>query len=423
MTATRDIAMDPQKPRRTRLYAVLGAVGLAVLIALVYASRSKSPDQVSPVAGSATAGESRKPAEGAPAATTGAPKAEASNSVSLPPASAGENPIEAVPATLDRLAADIQVIGNVSYDADHFAIVGPLVPGRVARLAVGVGDRVNRGQIMAEIESAEVGEARAALLSAKARAAAAETNLKRERELAEKRISSAREREMAEAQYATERAALRAAHERLRAIGLTPADFQAMEEKELGGRVPMRAPISGTVIERMVTLGEAVERAKDAFKIANLAQVWVLLDLYEKDLARVHVGQSVEIRTDAYPGEVFRARVAYVTPVIDEGTRTAKVRVEVDNGQGKLRLGQLVSAKLIGDPNQVTTPVVTVPRSAVQRIDGRPLVFVKNGNGFERRLVELGVSGNDRVEIRQGLKAGELIASDGAFLLKSELLR
>jgi cobalt-zinc-cadmium efflux system membrane fusion protein len=166
-----------------------------------------------------------------------------------------------------------------------------------------------------------------------------------------------------------------------------------------------------------------VERATDAFKIADLSHVWVLLDLYEKDLARVHAGQSVEVRTDANLGEVFRGRVAYVVPVIDEATRTAKVRVEIENLHEKLRLGQLVTATLIGDTAAVAGSVLAVPRSAVQRVDGKPLVFVKRTEGFERRTVEIGVSGGDLVEVRSGLSEGEIVASEGGFLLKSELLR
>jgi cobalt-zinc-cadmium efflux system membrane fusion protein len=345
--------------------------------------------------------------------------------LALPRNAAANNPVKTVTAEMVRLAGDIQVVGNVSFDADHFAVVGPLVAGRMTRLVVGVGAKVARGQIMAEIESADVGEARGALISARARCAAAEANVRRERELADKRISSAREREVAEAQWAGELATMRAAEERLRAYGLGDADLRAVETKAAGGRVAMRAPIDGTVIERLVTLGEAVERAASAFKIANLSRVWILLELYEKDLARVRVGQAVEASTEPYPGEIFPGRVAYVAPVIDQATRTAKVRVEIENTQGKLHIGQLVNARMVGNSGLMAAPVLTVPRGSIQRVDGKPLVFVKvkGAEHYERRAVELGVSGGDLVEIRSGLRAGEDLASDGAFLLKSEMLR
>src|SRR6185369_3964454 len=173
--------------------------------------------------------------------------------------------------------------------------VGPLVAGRIARLAVGVGDKVRQGQVIAEIESSEVGQARAELVAAQARYVAADANLRRESDLAEKKISSSRERELAHAQWVTERAGVRAATLRLRALGFSPGDVAELEKRDPGGRLPIRAPIAGTVIERPVTLGQAVERATDAFKIADTSKVWVSLDLYEKDLARVFVGQEVEM--------------------------------------------------------------------------------------------------------------------------------
>jgi cobalt-zinc-cadmium efflux system membrane fusion protein len=391
-----------------------------LLIVIALASASFACNRGTPGSTAAAAETPRPPADPTD------PKAAVA--VALPAVATNENPVSTVPAKMVRLAGDIQVVGTVSYDQDHLALVGPLVAGRVTRLSVGVGDRVRRGQVLAEIESAEVGQARADLIAAKARAAAAQLNLRRETDLADRRISSAREKEVAEAQWITESAATRAATERLRALGLSPQDISASESGDQGGRLPMRAPIDGVVLARTVTLGQAVERATDAFKIADTRHVWVDLDLYEKDLPRVHVGGQVEIRADAYPSEVFKGRVAYVVPVVEEATRTAKVRVELPNDNGKLSFGQLVTARLVGDPSTVATAVLAVPRAAIQRVDGRPVVFVKDGNPgssgrFERRVVELGVSTGDQVEIRRGVKEGEVLASDGAFLLKSELLR
>jgi len=375
--------------------------------------------------GGRTAGVgTRVPAAPPAAASDGDPASAAARALALPDGAAARNPVRTTPAAMVRLARDIQVIGTVAPDQDHFALVGPLVSGRVARLAAGVGDRLRRGQILGDIESAEVGEARAALIAAKARYIAAEANLRRETDLAQRRISSSRERELAQAQWVSDKAGVRAAAERLRAIGLSNADIDVIDHRDLGGRVPMRSPIDGTVIERTITLGQAIERATDAFKIADLSHLWVNLELYEKDLSRVRVDQEVEVRAEAFPGEIFRGRVAYIVPVIDEATRTAKVRLEFENHEGRLSLGQLVTARIIGDGHRGTPEVLAVPRNAVERVEGRPVVFVADGAGaFRQRAVELGGSGGDLVEIRAGLAAGEVVAADGAFLLKSELLR
>jgi cobalt-zinc-cadmium efflux system membrane fusion protein len=343
--------------------------------------------------------------------------------LALAPAARARNPVRVAPVELAKIAGDIQVVGTVAFHEDHFAVVGPLVAGRISRLAAGVGDAVKRGQVIAEIESTEVGQARADLVSAKARYAAADANLRRETDLAEKKISSSREQELARAQWVTEQAGVRGATMRLRAIGLSPMDIAALEQSDPGGRVQIRAPLTGTIIERHVTLGQAVERATDAFKIADLTHVWVTLDLYEKDLARVHAGQEVEMRTDARPGELFRGRVAFIVPVIDQATRTAKVRLEFPNPSGALSAGQLVTARIVADPKRATSEVLAVPRSAVEQVEGKTVVFVQSGESFERRTVLTGTSGGDRVEIRTGLSPGELVAVEGAFLLKSELLR
>jgi cobalt-zinc-cadmium efflux system membrane fusion protein len=360
-----------------------------------------------------------------------APPASGPEALKVSEAALAKNPITTAPVTRIRIAPDLQVVGSVSYNQNHYALVGPLVSGRVSRLLAGLGDVVRAGQVLAELESSEIGQAQAAYLSAKARATAARANLKRESDLAEKKISSLREQEMAEAQSISEEAELRAAIERLHAYGLNETDIAALDREGrdrrgasgLGGKVPLRAPIRGTVVARHITLGQAVERATDAFKIIDLSQLWVLLDIYEKDLQRVYVGQKVELRTETYPGEVFHARVAHVSPLIDEKTRTANILIEFDNPKGKLRPGQFVAAKLLGDRRQAAVEVLAVPRRAVSSVEGKNVLFIRTPDGFQRRLVEIGLSDGEHVEVKKGIEAGELVAIDGAFLLKSELLR
>ena len=393
---------------RTKI--LLGVVGGGCLLVGLLLGRGRSSGQVN-------AAMVQTPETPATSVTAGPRPLE------LAAQSREKNPVKVASAEMARIAGDIQVVGTVAFHEDHYALVGPLVAGRISRLAAGVGDQIHRGQILAEIESAEVGQARADLVAAKARYSAADANLHRETELADKRISSERERELAHAQWVTEQAGVRAATMRLRAIGLSASDIDSLERGDLAGRVPIRAPIGGTVIERKVTLGQAVERATDAFKLADTSRVWVTLDLYEKDLFRVHVGQEVEIWTESRPGESFRGKVAFIVPEIDQATRTAKVRLEFANPKGHLEAGQLVTARIVADDRHETAEVLAVPRSAVEQIEGKTVVFVQTGEGFERRNVLTGASGGPRIEIRQGLALGDRVAVEGAFLLKSELLR
>jgi cobalt-zinc-cadmium efflux system membrane fusion protein len=360
------------------------------------------------------------PASDKPAAST-----EPSERLRLSQLANKKNPIDTAVVTRHRLAKDVELVGSVSYDADYFAEVGPLIAGRIVSVEVGIGDTVKAGQVMAALESAEVGQAQAAYLTARAGVMASQANLRRERELAERRVSSVREKELAEAQAAIEEANLAAATQRLRALGLRPEDIKALERSGgWPGRVPLVSPIAGVVLTREVSLGQSVQPAKDAFQVANLSWLWVVLDLFEKDLSFVHKGQKVVLRTEVHPGKTFPARVAYVGQVIDEKTRTAQVRIKFENQDGLFRPGQFVTATLMGDPTRSMTEVLAIPRKAVQTVEGKPLVFVAEPDGFfTKRSVELGISGGGQIEIRSGLAEGERVATDGGFLLKSELLR
>jgi membrane fusion protein, heavy metal efflux system len=387
----------------------MGKIGLSAVVilatAVVWSRRG-----VSPGARTAPGGE--------------APDGARAGLVAVASAAQAKNPVVTGRVTRTKLSSDLNVVGSVTYDQDHFAVVGPLVSGRVVRVDASVGDPVRAGQVLAVLESPEVGQAQAAYLSATARAGAARSNAARESDLAAQHISSAREKETAEVAAASEAAEVRASLERLRAFGLGSGDVAALQQGvSSGGRVPLRSPIDGTVVGREVTLGQAVERSTDAFRVANLARLWVLLDLYEKDLPRVHVGQNVEIKTDAAPGEVFSAKVTYVTPLVDERTRTASARIELHQRDGRLLPGQFVTARLLAEAGAGAVEVVAVPRRAVQSVEGKPVVFRRSGQGFEKRAVELGASSGDLVEVKGGLAEGDEVALDGAFLLKSELLR
>ena len=344
--------------------------------------------------------------------------------LSLPQGGSSGAALKTVRVQRAVLAGDIQVVGSVAPRRTTMPSSDRRSQGESSTSVSAWAIRSEKGQVLAEVDSVEAGQARGEYIAAKAAFAAAEANAVREKELAEKQISSNREREIAAAQAVAERAKMRAALAHLRAIGFDPREIHALEQEGSEGTlIPLRAPIDGTVIRRTVTLGQAVERSTDAFTIASLAQLWVMLDIYEKDLSRVHPGQRVNLRTEAAAGEVFKARVAYVDPLIDEKTRTAHVRIEFENVQRKFRLNQLVTARIIGDGEHSGPPVLTVPSAAVQRVDGTPIVFVRMSDGFEKRAVEPGMTGGELVEVRSGLKEGEEVAMAGGFLLKSELLR
>ncbi|HJW68356.1 MAG TPA: efflux RND transporter periplasmic adaptor subunit, partial [Candidatus Binatia bacterium] len=158
------------------------------------------------------------------------------------------------------------------------------------------------------------------------------------------------------------------------------------------------------------------------YAVADLRTLWILLDVYEKDLARVAVGKDVEVRVDAYPDARFHGKIAYLSDVLDESTRTARARVEVHNVDGRLRPGMFATA-IITLPGSAGRQVVVVPDAAIQRVRGQPTAFVEESPGsYLVRPLTLGRQAGDVVEVQAGLQPGERVVTDGAFTLKSLLL-
>lgn len=322
--------------------------------------------------------------------------------------------IETTAVERSTLSPTVSVTGTVTFDPEKQAAVGARIAGRVREILKLEGDTVKAGDILAEIESAELGHAQAALISAKAHASAATANEKREKELAEARISSNREAELAAATAASARAELQAAEQRVRALGGT-ADGTP-------GILRLATPISGKVIERHVSRGQSVEATYTAFRVADLSSVWVQLAVFERQLTAIHNGDPVDIYPQGDGDRKVRGNVSYVGDVIDLETRTAPVRVEVDRPEIPIRPGQSVLAK-IHTARPVATALV-VPRVAVTSVDGKPTVFVvHDALSVEPRAVQLGGQDGDRVEILNGLSEQDKVVTAGVFALKSEMFR
>jgi RND family efflux transporter MFP subunit len=181
------------------------------------------------------------------------------------------------------------------------------------------------------------------------------------------------------------------------------------------------APISGSVTSRTVNVGEVVEANKELLRVTDLSNVWVIAQVFERDLARLRVGSGASITSDAFPQQLFRGQVTYIDPQIDEATRTAKVRVELANPGGQLKLGMYVRVAFAATgTSERTVPVV--PTAAVQNIDGRQIVFVATAdpNIFELRPVRLGAEADGRYQVLEGLTVGDKVVTNGSFTLRAE---
>jgi cobalt-zinc-cadmium efflux system membrane fusion protein len=308
----------------------------------------------------------------------------------------------------------VSVTGTVAFDAERMSAVGARIAGRVRKIYKLDGQPVQANEILADIESAELGEAQAALLGARAHTEAANANEKREKELADERISARREAELATANAAAARADLAAAEQKVRALGGTPSGVP--------GILLLRSPIAGKVIECNVSRGQSVEATHTAFRVADLSRVWVQLAVFERQLSVIREGDAVDILPQGESDRKVTGVIAHVGDVIDLDTRTAPVRVVVDNPDGLLRPGQSVLAKI-----RTSSPAaasILLPRGAVISVDGKPTVFVgRDALAVEPRTVLLGGQDAERVEIVSGIAPGDKVVTSGVFALKSEIFR
>jgi len=324
------------------------------------------------------------------------------------------------------LPASLDTTGAVDFDQDALAHASPRLAGRVDSAPARLGDRVRRGELLARVDSIELGRAKAEYLQARARAELAKENYERETALFADRITSEQEMLSARAAHREAVAALETADETLRLYGLSAADVASLAHGDPQASIyELRAPFDGKVVEKHVTVGELVTPESRLFLIADLRTVWVWIDVFEQTLADVHLGDGVRVRVDAYPDAVFRGEVSYLSDRVDTDTRTVRARIDVENADERLRPGMFAKIELTDPHREPGAPdesgVALVPEDAVQRMGEDDVVFVVAGEGrFERRAVRAGRRSGGQVEILEGLRAGEPVVTAGAFRLKSE---
>ncbi len=344
-----------------------------------------------------------------------------SRAVRLSPEVMREFGIEVATAGPGVLRETLTLPGEVQANQDRLAHIVPRVGGIVREVHVGLGEDVEAGQLMAVLESRELAEAKAAYLAARQRLKLAEANLAANEELHTKGVVSDLDFLQARRELADAQIEQRAAERKLHALGLTAAEIRTIEDEppERFSIYAVKAPFDGTVVEKHITLGEVVTPDSDVYVLADLRDVWVMLTVYQKDLPRVAVGQGVTIRATE-GGRTARGQIDYVSPTVDESTRTASARVVIDNAERLWRPGVFVTGEVEVGQREAA---VVVPLSALQEIDGQTCVFVLTDEGFVPQPVTLGRSNGTHAELRAGLRPGQRYAARGAFTIKAELLK
>jgi cobalt-zinc-cadmium efflux system membrane fusion protein len=318
--------------------------------------------------------------------------------------------IEVVAAAPRQMSTSVTFPGEIRFDEDRTSHVVPRVSGVVESVRVDLGQTVKKGQVLAVIASQQISDQRSELSAIQRRLELARLTMQREKELWQNKISAEQDYLLARQAYQEAEINLANARQKLGAIG---ANLNA----SAGNRYELVAPFDSVVVEKHLSIGEMVNEASTAFTLSDLTRVWATFGVTPKDLNKVVVGKPVTVSAPDLDAKV-EGRVSYVGSLLGEQTRAAVVRVILPNPEGAWRPGLFVSIDVTADKAQAA---VSLPESAIQTVEDKPSVFVRNPEGFQLHPVTIGRRDSGYVEILQGLAVGTQVASTGSFILKSEL--
>jgi membrane fusion protein, heavy metal efflux system len=357
----------------------------------------------------------------APGPSTVAPSAEPTE-VTLSPEAIARAGITVGPVTTEVVRAVLSVPATITSNAYRDTKVHSLVGGVVRQIHAELGTSVRRGQPLAVVFSSELADGQMKYLAGRAMLEADHQKRERTQKLVALGAVSKQDLEEVVAVHEAHETEVAAARQRLILLGLTAPQVDGLRDaSHVLSELTIAAPADGVVVARSVNPGQVVTAAQELFTVTDLGTLWAIGDLYEKDFGAVRVGTEATLTLPAGGAAAIRGRVAYIDPRVDPATRTAKVRVEVPNRDGALRLGMFVTLtfQIAGGEKRVV-----VPRTAVQAIGDRSVVYVDAGDGrFVERAVRLGAGEAATVPVLEGLKSGERIVTTGSFFLRAEAAR
>lgn len=414
------------KDRRTVLAAGLIVVGTIVAVAIWMRSGNNAAKPETKEE-SAEAAEKKHP--------------EGANVVRIDEQAQKNIGLQVAVAQVRTVTQTIRTTGGVGPNETRISHLRPITRGRILKVPARLGDQVRAGQVLATYDNIELGEALgqyavvlATLKKAQTEAEVARRSMERAKNLVELGAVARAELERRTAEYAnaqssidTQRAELARIEEKLHRYGLNDPEIRQMtasgviESHREVSQTNVRAPFNGVITNLDVVEGETVETDREMFTVADLSMVWVQANIYETDIRVVRKGVQATVSVDAYPGETFAGQLTYISDILDPKTRTLKVRCEVPNPNGRLKLDMFVTVDI---PTPTGRNAIMIPSTAIQQINDQPVVFVRlNATDFQRRLVQTGARDGEWVEVVSGVKAGESVATHGSFQLKSIALR
>jgi membrane fusion protein, heavy metal efflux system len=347
--------------------------------------------------------------------SNGENKADTAELFSLPPDQMSH--IQVIAVDKSKLPRALRLTGAVAYNAFKTTPVFSAVGGPVQEILAEPGQNVKVGQTLLTVTSPDYSAARSAYLKAVTAFQLADKNYDRSKDLYEHKAIAERDLQQAESDRAQAQADQQSAEDALRALGIRDPESLVKAPPKTTGQIPVPAPAAGQIVERLVGPGQLLQAAStQCFTISDMSTVWVLVNVYQNDLAYVRKGDRVDLTTDAYP-DIFHGTISYIADALDPNTRTLQARIVTENPGYKLKKDMYVTATVHAG---ALANALTVPDSAVLRdTENQPFVYVQTGsNQFARRLVKVGDSQDGRMLIEEGLKEGEHVVGDGSLFLQ-----
>jgi cobalt-zinc-cadmium efflux system membrane fusion protein len=347
--------------------------------------------------------------------SSGENKSDTANLFTVPPDQMSH--IQVVSVEKSKLPRVLHLTGTVAYNAFKTTPVFSAVGGPVQEILAEPGQYVHRGQTLLTVNSPDYSAARSAYLKATSAFLLAEKNFQRSKDLFDHKAIAERDLQQAESDRAQAQADLQSSEDALRALGIADPESLVKSPAKTTGQIPVIAPVAGVIVERLVGPGQLLQAGTtQCFTISDMSSVWVLVNVYQNDLAYVRVGDPVDITTDAYPDH-FHGKISYIADALDPTTRTLQARIVTENPGNKLKKDMYVTANVQAG---ALKDALTVPDAAILRdSENEPFAYVQTApNQFARRSVKVGESQNGRVLVLEGLKEGEHVVGDGSLFLQ-----
>lgn len=352
-------------------------------------------------------------------------KGETLQAITLDESAMAESGITVEPVRRQVFRTHRDFPGTIELDQRKTANVTTLVRGRATHVDADLGQEVDRGTVLATLDSREFADAQSAYLKAEAILYVVTRAYERAKVLLKEEIISVAEGQRREGEMVRAQAEAREAYQSLRLMGMSDAQIKHLaQSRTVQSRVHITAPFHGFVIARNIVVGEVVGTTGTLFVVADLSHMWVIADVPENDVPFLPAkgtprAEVVEVRLPSYPGEVFRGPITYVGNIVDPRTRTLRVRLELPNSDYQLKAEMYAMIRLY---SELEEDVLAVPPAAVQSRREKQFVFIRIARAtFEVRWVETGKSNGDMTTIVKGLQEGDFIVTKNAFALKSEL--